>query len=609
MPAAVLGTYGPDGTADGMTAAWAGAVSGGTVGICLSAGHSTTKNILRTGEFSLSPATAGTWEAADWLGCVSASDVPDKVALSGLHPVKCPNVDAPAFAELPLVLECRMLNYDDESGLLTAEIVNTAADESVLGDNGLPDWRKTDFISFDPVTGAYLAGGEKRGDAFTTTAPLPQVRVSVEPETVLGPVKPLHGINNAPFLPGADRWMYLLKEANIPSVRLHDTMGEFGGARYVDVPNIFPDFSADENDPASYSFFETDKLLCAIKKAGADVFYRLGVSIENAYGGEGPVYRIYPPEDPEKWARVCEHIVMHYNDGWADGYRLGIKYWEIWNEPDNEPEISKNPQWRGTMEQFFELYRLTSTRLKNHWPDLKIGGYASCGFYHIADIRSSESANVSPRNKYFVDFFEAFLKYVTAPDTRCPLDFFSWHSYADVKDTAVFARYARAKLDEYGLVGTESVFNEWNMGPWRRGTLEDAALIASMIIAMAGEKVDLMNFYTGAFNGQYAGLFDPVHRDSPHPSYYVLKAYGELYAEGKLCRSTPDADDVKVLSSPHKTIVCSRAKRTVNVTVDAGGLPVKAMRLIDSRRRLEAVPAPVDNSFTLQPDCIALIEY
>ena len=33
---------------------------------------------------------------------------------------------------------------------------------------------------------------------------------------------------------------------------------------------------------------------------------------------------------------VCKHIVMHYNDGWNDGYHYNIAYWEIWNEPDLE---------------------------------------------------------------------------------------------------------------------------------------------------------------------------------------------------------------------------------------------------------------------------------
>ena len=43
--------------------------------------------------------------------------------------------------------------------------------------------------------------------------------------------------------------MHYLKEAGIPYSRLHDVGGWLGGGLYVDIPNLFPDFDADENDP------------------------------------------------------------------------------------------------------------------------------------------------------------------------------------------------------------------------------------------------------------------------------------------------------------------------------------------------------------------------
>jgi len=45
-----------------------------------------------------------------------------------------------------------------------------------------------------------------------------------------------------------------------------------------------------------------------------------------------------------------KHVVMHYNKGWANGFTYGIKYFEIWNEPDF------SPFWAGTGEQYHELY-------------------------------------------------------------------------------------------------------------------------------------------------------------------------------------------------------------------------------------------------------------
>ena len=155
--------------------------------------------------------------------------------------------------------------------------------------------------------------------------------VTVDFTCDVGAMKPLHGVNNSP-----NRLKGALPEfavAGIPYARLHDTCGPFGGAHYVDVPNVFPDFDADENDPKSYDFAFTDAYLKPIVASGCKPFYRLGVTIENSAGLKA--YNVYPPKDFAKWARICEHIIRHYNEGWAKGFRWGIEYWEIWNEPES----------------------------------------------------------------------------------------------------------------------------------------------------------------------------------------------------------------------------------------------------------------------------------
>ena len=77
-----------------------------------------------------------------------------------------------------------------------------------------------------------------------------------------------------------------LKEANIPYSRLHDVGGPYGAFKFVDVPNIFRDFSADENDPASYDFAFTDLLVTALCERGVEPYFRLGVTIENQQNGQ-----------------------------------------------------------------------------------------------------------------------------------------------------------------------------------------------------------------------------------------------------------------------------------------------------------------------------------
>ena len=53
---------------------------------------------------------------------------------------------------------------------------------------------------------------------------------------------------------------------------------------------------------------------------------------------------------------IARRVEQHYNDGWAHGYQLGIRYWEIWNEPD------LIPFWTGTPAQFYALYAATAAR-------------------------------------------------------------------------------------------------------------------------------------------------------------------------------------------------------------------------------------------------------
>ena len=153
----------------------------------------------------------------------------------------------------------------------------------------------------------------------------------------LGAFKPLNAVNNGPCHKrhASDQKRSNLaayRAARIPYARCHDAsenMG-YGGEHVVDITAIFPDFSKDPYDPASYDFPITDEYLLVTQEAGTETFYRLGQKIEHWVKKYGTL----PPPDFHKWAVICEHIIRHYNEGWADGYEYGIEYWEIWNEPD-----------------------------------------------------------------------------------------------------------------------------------------------------------------------------------------------------------------------------------------------------------------------------------
>lgn len=164
-PVFMIGSYDENGTADVMNAAWGGISEANEISICLSAEHKTVKNILARRAFTVSMATVETMTACDYVGIVSANDVPDKFKKAGFHAVKSSFVDAPLIAELPMAMECTLLSYDPETCRMVGRIVNVCAEESVLTE-GKIDPSKLRPITYDAMNHAYYVLGEKVGNAF-----------------------------------------------------------------------------------------------------------------------------------------------------------------------------------------------------------------------------------------------------------------------------------------------------------------------------------------------------------------------------------------------------------------------------------------------------------
>ncbi|MBQ9748284.1 MAG: flavin reductase family protein [Clostridia bacterium] len=165
QPVFIIASYDENGTPDAMNAAWGGISEENEISICLSPEHKTVKNILARGAFTVSMATADQVTPCDYVGIVSANNVPDKLARAGFHTVKSDFVDAPLIAELPMAVECKLVSYDAESCRMVGEIVNVCADESVLTD-GRIDPAKLRPIIYDGANHTYHVIGEKVGRAF-----------------------------------------------------------------------------------------------------------------------------------------------------------------------------------------------------------------------------------------------------------------------------------------------------------------------------------------------------------------------------------------------------------------------------------------------------------
>ena len=400
----------------------------------------------------------------------------------------------------------------------------------------------------------------------------------------IGKIKPMHAVGQPPFGGGFLKFdfshMRHLKNANIPYSRLHDVGGAFGGNRFVDIPNLFRDFDADENDPASYDFAFTDTLLAAMHEYGIAPYFRLGVTIENQ--AHIKAYRIHPPKDYAKWARICEHVIRHYNEGWADGFTYGIKYWEIWNEPDNGG-TGKNQMWTGTPEQYYELYDVTAKHLKACFGDsIKVGGYSCCALYGIffhperygVEIEPRDPGSLYEKGMHRVEFFLGFLEYLK--EHRSPMDFFSWHSYLDVQDTLILDSFIHERLSRIGYGGVEMHLTEWNNAHKNEnhGTSQASAAAAAMMCAMQDSHTEMLCYYDSRLQASsYGGFFAPLTYE-PVCTYYAFAALGELYALGTQVSCEGMGDGLYALAATdgeRKAVLVvnySDRERTVRLNVD-----------------------------------------
>ena len=421
-------------------------------------------------------------------------------------------------------------------------------------------------------------------------------KIAVNLKKSVKPMKKMHA-GGQPPLRGADTSMFkYLSDAGIPYSRLHDVGGAFGSNRYVDIPNIFRDFDADVNDPASYDFTFTDFLIKALVDAGIEPYYRLGVTIENQC--DIKPYYIYPPKDYKKWAEICEHIIMHYTEGWADGFKYNIEYWEIWNEPDNKQ------MWTGTPEEFFELYDVTAKHLKSRFPHLKIGGYASSGFYAV--VPGSDAVNdawLSTLVPYFYKFF-AYIK-----EHNSPIDFFSWHSYANTANTSIMDKWLHGELENLGYAGLETHLNEWDPYASERGTAHHSAEVAAMMIEMQHGYTDVCCIYDMRTNyGTYTPLFD-TERNKPRTAYYSMVAFNQLYRLGTEVECISDTEGLHALAAldgKHGALMLSNLTgESCDIEISGVDLSGAHFYVLDQDRLLSWSPEIV----TLENNAVALIVF
>lgn len=174
MPVLMVAAYDENCKVNVMNAAWGMICNSDRIALFIDEDHKTTQNLLKSKAFTVSIADRAHMDAADFFGIASGNKMTDKFERTGFHAVKSEFVDAPVIEEFPVVMECELAQVSSTESFyaIVGKIVNTAADENVLSENGKVDPMKLNALIFDQFQHGYYITGEKVGQAWNAGAGL-----------------------------------------------------------------------------------------------------------------------------------------------------------------------------------------------------------------------------------------------------------------------------------------------------------------------------------------------------------------------------------------------------------------------------------------------------
>ncbi len=178
MPVLMVAAYDEHGRVNVMNAAWGMICDMDKIALFIGEGHKTTQNILKTKAFTVSIADRDHMDVADYFGIATGNKTPDKFERTGYHAVRSSRVNAPVIDEFPVAMECELAEVVETETMycIVGRIVNVAAEESVLSENGKVNPAKLNALIFDQFQNGYYVTGEQVGRAWNAGAVLAKAK-------------------------------------------------------------------------------------------------------------------------------------------------------------------------------------------------------------------------------------------------------------------------------------------------------------------------------------------------------------------------------------------------------------------------------------------------
>jgi hypothetical protein len=256
-----------------------------------------------------------------------------------------------------------------------------------------------------------------------------------------------------------------------------------------------------------YYWAELDRVLDTVRAMGKEPFICLSYMPE-LLAADG-TSRVVPPVDYAEWADLVRATVIHVNVE----RRLGVRYWEVWNEPDQWGF------WKAAYADYLRLYDVSVDAARSADPGVRVGGPAVAYFSpgHIAELLEHQARR--------------------GPAGR--VDFISWHSYGRSPDElAADIRQARDILSRYPQFNPQLFITEFNVRQGGVGdtsangytdTVHGAVQLLASLEVMRRERLDgalVFELKDGRGPGEFWGRWGILtYNGKAKPLYYVLQAY------------------------------------------------------------------------------------
>jgi hypothetical protein len=426
-------------------------------------------------------------------------------------------------------------------------------------------YRQKDSVPTGEEIGRQKIGSQSQGEAKNYQS----ANITVDYSKELGKFSPyLFGTISAPYYD--KRGFELTGAAGFKMIEI--------GVQIENAP-----IPSDPGNPLLYNFTAIDKKV----KSAIDA-------------GEDPILWFAPkePGDVEKYATYAKNVVLHYTQGWGNGYYWKLHIFRFGNEPDNFH------YWSGTHEEFFKKYAAWAKALKGIDSSfiLDSPGVMNIHKTTVGQYGLSVAKDLNPFAIEFLDYLKS---------NSVPLDIFSFHAYSpSPHDFYDFSSEAYALVRKYHgispLYDTPHIGNdEWNLtvadlyiGSYHEefDTAWMAAHNINSLTNMVENNLFLSIRYGGGSNGGQGGCHDFLLTDcngNGKPAYYAFKAFNNLVGTMRLETSGGDKMNFAALSG----------KKNGEITIIFSNFDFRKYREKYSHQKIRAVQeltnAPTYNSYNL----------